>query len=313
MKIFRIFILTFPLLSSASELDIEWYNMQVIYKILKKNPVDQQYVLPIWRKFSRALESLINDPINYCFLMHPSISPPMLRIGFGNTTQFELNYLNNCLSLKNKNLLSLYQDVSIGGLPLDCPGKKCSVNTIGQMFYLGKILEQIDYESIDTFVEFGGGYGSLARITKSLLPNVSYVIIDLPELLAIQYLYLKTSLSNQTIVIYTPGNLVKGAINLVPVSILKDLNLKATVFASNFALSESPFSTQELLINKNFFNADVCYINGQVDSWGTNNSWQMPSHLIVIDTIKKLYKHTYTQPHHIFDGAVCSYEIIGVK
>lgn len=314
MKRFILLIL-FPTICHSVDLPTAWQEMQSIYKKLTDIPLDSRYILPIWQQFSRDLATLINGPINNQFLMHPSICPPMLRMGFGNTTQFELNYLNNCLTTKNSALIANYYDVEVGGLRLDCPGKKWSSNSVGQLFYLGKIIEQIDYEKIETFVEFGGGYGCLARITKSLLPKTTYVIIDLPELLAIQYLYLRATLDGVAIVVQTDpkGHIQKAAINLIPVSILEGIDLKATVFTSNFALSESPEITQKLVIHKQFFSATVCYVNGQIESWGSNNSWRMPSHLEVINSLKNLYPHTYLQPHHIFDGPVCSYEIIGVR
>ena len=45
-------------------------------------------------------------------------------------------------------------------------------------------------EAPDTIVEIGGGYGSLANKMRRIFPNCRYIILDLPEVLAIQFNHL---------------------------------------------------------------------------------------------------------------------------
>lgn len=49
--------------------------------------------------------------------------------------------------------------------------------------------------------EVGGGYGSLAYLLKRLNPNITVILTDLPERIALQYYYLSQSFHNTTIAV----------------------------------------------------------------------------------------------------------------
>ncbi len=314
------FLLLLLLLSSipvAADFNTEWHNMQKTYdKLIMQIPSHYETIMiPEWKKYQAIIAAFIKGTPTPNFLTHPPIMPSMVRIGFGRTQQFELNYLAHAISPKNETLFNTFKEHFIGGLGPDCPGKNFSSNALGQLFYLANILEQMDHEKVTNFIELGGGYGSLCYIVKSLIPHTTYIIIDLPEMIALQHLYLRLVLPNTPLIVHMSSGqqITPGAINLVPIFFMQNITISTDVFASHFALSECPIPTQQLIIDKKFFDAHVCFIVGEADGWGPTNAWYMPKHHTVVNAIKRLFTHSFSTIYHNFDGPICSYQITGVK
>lgn len=53
---------------------------------------------------------------------------------------------------------------------------------------------------VEVVVEIGGGYGGLARLLKTALPSLKLVLLDLPEVNAIQTYFLKTAFSEKKLI-----------------------------------------------------------------------------------------------------------------
>ena len=306
----------------CKDLEVEWKKMQAVYINLSVSfsqdihGLQQKYVFSEWKRYQETIGQVIMGKPNECILLSDTLLATMVRQGFSQSQQIELNYLDYFLSPKNKSLLSKFADLSFGGISLDCPERNYSVNTLGQLFYFAKIIEQKDYESIGSIVEFGSGYGCLCRIAKTLLPNTTYIMIDLPEFLAIQSFYLNMTLDNTEIIVHhtVPQSYKSGAIHLVPVFLLEDLNITADVFVSPFALSECSSAIQRLVIAKKFFNASLCYITGQINGGGTP---ELPGpfndQTTIVEGIKNVYTYNYYHPFHGFSGGKnCNYEIVGI-
>ena len=101
-----------------------------------------------------------------------------------------MNYVifKKCISDRNAALLKTYSDETFVSLPRQCKEFDCSTNSLSQLFVAMRILEHIKPEDVSTVLEFGGGYGNLAYAFHTFAPHANYIIIDLPEILAIQYL-----------------------------------------------------------------------------------------------------------------------------
>jgi hypothetical protein len=108
-------------------------------------------------------------------------------------------------------------------------------------------------------VEWGGGYGDLARIVRRMDRNLTYVILDLPALGAVQWVYLSSLEGEDAVHLVTAADpvVVPGKINLVASSFALDHMpaLTAEAFVSTWALTESPPSMQEAVIAREFFGA----------------------------------------------------------
>ena len=117
----------------------------------------------------------------------------------------------------------------------------------------------IDFWNCDSIIEWGGGNGSKNKIVRRMRPELTYIIIDLPELLALQYVYLTSIFGVDAVnVISSNAEIIKGKISLISShsSYWKESsNLKCEGFLSTWALTESPENDQIRVLKTAFFNA----------------------------------------------------------
>jgi hypothetical protein len=120
-----------------------------------------------------------------------------------------------------------------------------------------------------SIIEFGGGYGNMARIIRKMNPTVTYTLIDLPELLALQYIYLGSLESEKELNIVNIDNpdIVENKINFISSEFLVNENIKldAESFISTWALTESPESLQKYITKLNFFDAKKLCLASHID------------------------------------------------
>ena len=121
----------------------------------------------------------------------------------------------------------------------------------------------------DTIVEFGGGYGSMARIIRRMNPQTTYIIVDLPELLSLQYVYLGSLEGADEIHIITSNEdvVVTGKVNLISSELLLagKFELNCDAFISTWALTECPEYIQNFVSEKSFFSAKDVFIASRID------------------------------------------------
>lgn len=134
-----------------------------------------------------------------------------------------------------------------------------SGNKIHQTFHLKKFndFSKINLKEFNYVIEFGGGYGNMAKTFKRISPNINYIIFDTIEVNLLQYYYLKKSNIKVTM-----KNFKKKQVNLInDLKILKKLinkikHQKKTLFIANWSLSEIPISLRNKL---NFIFKDIDY------------------------------------------------------
>ncbi len=112
--------------------------------------------------------------------------------------------------------------------------------------------------SSSTVVEWGGGFGTMARLIHRMNPAVTYVILDLPEMLALQYVYLGSVLGVDRVnLVEKRDGIVRGAINFLPSGAVTSgaYELTAEGFLSTWALNESPMESQKFVLDRGLFGA----------------------------------------------------------
>jgi len=300
-------------------MQLEWQHMQQEYTQLiapfhsKMPSLESFFMHPYWKKQRQNMAQLILGAPDTHFLHRGPIAGPMVRKIWCSTQDYEVLFLQDCISKKTKQLIAQYVDTPFGGLTLEKRGLNCSINALGQLFFLAKLLDRNKVENIQTIMELGGGYGALARVTKTILPSITYIITDLPEYLAIQAFYLRSTMPGIIIKTHTcvPEKLEPGLVHLIPVFLLREMNNDIDIFISTAALSETPQTVQELVLQKKFFNAKATYLTGQLNKWGPQHNFE--HHSTLLNGMRQLYSLCITQPLHHFGGSLNCYEIYGTN
>lgn len=170
-----------------------------------------------------------------------------------------MNYLER--KVQKKKLKTLLLEDYVGVPILNNFKYKTSHNTIHHLYHIIKFLEitKSDLKSINTIIEWGGGYGNMAKLFKKLTENeITYIIIDIPIMCCIQWVYLSTIFSSEKINLIENINdsIKKNLINILPICFLENFNLNADLFISTWGLSESSKFSQDYLVKHNWFNSD---------------------------------------------------------
>jgi putative sugar O-methyltransferase len=297
------------------QFNMAWECMQKNYLKLQEsltnkgfNDNDKKYCHPHWFEAKEHVKRLICSSPNIHFLKDRVIESTMVPHGMGLPQRYELCMLQDCLDDVMREKIANFREPDTF-LPQECKEYNCSTNALNKLTYAAKVQSFI--QSPRTIIEFGGGYGCLAHIFKKCCPLSTIVLIDLPEFLAIQHLYLQIALPHDEIIVHTevPETLKEGAIHLVPVHFLSELSVAADLFISTFALSETPLTVQEMVFNKQFFHAQVCYIIGQLDGW----EGKFENHIPLHSAVRKLYKTVSCIPFYYTLEVCRSYEIVGLN
>lgn len=301
---------------SSNSFQVAWNGMQNRYKELVSSLYDQNlmhletnYCHPYWKEQKNLLKTILLGPADAeCFTKNP-IQGTMVCSGFSDYQIYELDYLTSCISEKTASHIFEYKDTPFPQIPFECAMLNCSSNTLVHLYYAAHVLEHM--QKPQHIVEFGGGYGNLARIFKTLIPEATIIIIDLPELIALQYLFLSVTAPHVTTLIHnqTPDIFEQGMIHLLPIHLIDSFTIKTDVFISTFALSEAPAIIQQKIIEAAFFQANIVYITGQLHGWIPYSSFEQ--HYSLFNALRTLHTHTYIQPfHYSFHNQLKSYEIL---
>lgn len=192
----------------------------------------------------------------WSFLSNQAIRDTMFVDGDSKWLEAQTNYLQRRLG-------SSYDRMTLEdalGAPKLIHGTKTSHNTIHHLYHIYYYLETTStkLKSINTVVEWGGGYGNLAKLwMRNVKPNSTYIIIDTALFCSIQSLYLGCIFGTKQINLLDKKSvgIVKGKINLVPLALLNSKNIEGDLFVSTWGLSESSAEAQDFVIRQHWFNA----------------------------------------------------------
>jgi hypothetical protein len=126
-------------------------------------------------------------------------------------------------------------------------------------------------------VEFGGGYGGIAELLTRIKSFSTYIIIDFDEMISLQMFYLKKSgILNVNVIQNLTDEVLSGSINLLPATLLGLYKgfPKVDLFLAMWSLSEADRDTQDLILDLDYFGAEVVYffyhVNPNSDIPNTN-------------------------------------------
>jgi len=211
-----------------------------------------------WKTFNSAAEKSLLPCPSFAFLKNSIVARTMFVSSGDKWLKKELSFLEE--KITEEQLRVLLQEDLVGKPILMNRKYMTSHNSIHHLYSIAKFLDctHCDLEQVNTIVEWGGGYGNMAKLFKRLKSeSMTYVIIDTPMFCCVQWLYLTTILGKDAVNLIqnAEDRVISGKINILPINFVSCYNIDADFFVSTWALSESSKYSQDFVINNNFFNA----------------------------------------------------------
>lgn len=219
-----------------------------------------KYTLPatkLWNENNSILRKIFLPMPPFDFLKNPTISRMMFVSVGGNVMRHELEFCQKVF--KKHNLRKLLVEDWIGEPLILNKEYLTSHNLIRHLYHLARFCSSTKepLTHLKTVVEWGGGYGSLARIYKRIVPDSTYILVDTPLFLTLQWLFLSVIFGPESVNIVKDASarIAKGKFNLLSASVIRNKNIKADLFLSTWGLSESPKESLNLVLTKKWFGA----------------------------------------------------------
>lgn len=209
-----------------------------------------------WWEFSQTIKNEVLIKPYFGFFRSPVIKETMTGLHYKKDHKL---LIENIYDTFNENTSELLNEDACGEpLLLRNCNYKTSFTRVMHCYQAAKLQEITDLQKNKMIMEWGGGYGGLCRIVKKINPNITYVIVDLPCSIALQFLYLSTVLSEDSVEIFDGLNFSAGKIILVPSTDLEKIpeSYSADIFVSSWALSESSSDAQKAVSDRKFFGAE---------------------------------------------------------
>lgn len=245
-----------------------------LYNEIPPDPIE--YITPFWQERLNNLRNDFSGCIPYDFLNNKTIKFTMF-VDYCEYNKIEYAYLKKHLSGTELKRLLTEDDVGKPNTNViaDEKGIVTSGNTIHHLYHIMRYLEELmegfgNWEKIGSIVEWGGGYGNMAKLFYRLnrfanyrffKENLTYIMIDTALFSCIQWIYLSSILGEDKVKIITkPGDMLeRRKINIVPLSAIadnKDFIWDIDLFISTWAISESTERARQFLIDRKCFNAN---------------------------------------------------------
>lgn len=227
-----------------------------LYEKISANNIDK-FVTPHWEKYNHILEKQFLPFPAFSFLRNPIIMFTMFATRGGSVMNNQINYLKKRVNIKK--LRSLLQEDYVGKPLIMDKEFLTSHNTIDNLYHLIKYREITGYrlKKAKCIIEWGGGYGNMAKIVRKINSSCTYILIDTPLQCCLQWLYLSSILGREKINLITDKRAVirEARINIFPLSFLETHNFRADFFISTWALSESSHFAQNYVFEQEYFQA----------------------------------------------------------
>ena len=218
----------------------------------------EEFTTPAWREWNTKVEAMFVPVPPFGFLRERIISYTMFVSAGGKWLNRQVAFLEG--EVPGPKLRRALMEDYVGCPLLMNASYLTSHNSIHHLYHLARFAHVTgqDLDEMMTVVEWGGGYGNLAKIFMRLgNGDGTYVIIDTPLFSCIQWLYLATTWGEERVhLLGDPEDKIQaGKINLMPVCFVRRHELSADLFISTWALSESSRLAQDYVVGRKWFNA----------------------------------------------------------
>ncbi len=238
-----------------------------LYEILRGRDAGE-FLLPKWAAINVRLESTLLPRPPFDFTRRPAIRDTMFAAFGGRFLRETMAFLES--RLPRERLKELLLEDTVGDPELLAVPYLSSHNSVVQLLHLLRFAAETrcDTAAFKTVVEWGGGYGLLAKIFRRqcLVPN-TYLIVDSPIFSCLQWLYLAAALGEETVhLLSRPQDRIEpGRINLIPLGLLEEHRLRADLFVSAWALEEGSQACVDYVLQRDWFGAErllLAYLAG---------------------------------------------------
>ena len=213
----------------------------------------------LWEAANREVEEILLPRPPWDFLRRRAIARTMFVDARGSWLRQQLDHLETTIGTER--LSELAPEDAAGAPRIAVPKYRTSHNTIHHLYHLMRFRESvgIDPHVVPRIVEWGCGYGNLAKLLwRSSNGALTYLGIDTPLFVALQWQYLTTTLGTEAVALVADeaAPIEEGKINLIPVGALERDDIAGSLFISTWALSESSAAAQDLVEERDWFGAD---------------------------------------------------------
>jgi hypothetical protein len=213
-----------------------------------------------WPAWAATVYASFQEGVSPRFLTHPDLVRTMVfgARQLGSACRQRAHFVAEVFGKEETK--RLLREDAIGGPRITDSRWLTSANRVHHAGHLARYYQvcKHDFATLESIVEWGGGYGNIARLVKRRNPKCTYLILDLPQLLALQYIYLGAILGEDAVHLGTPQDPQKpGVVNLLPSSAVAKgaVALRCDGFLSTWALNESPAELQRFVAERGFFGA----------------------------------------------------------
>lgn len=215
-------------------------------------------VTTLWRGYAATLEAQLLPSPPMDFLRLATIQETMALVRGGGMLAHELAFLS--AHVPEPRLRADLEEDLAGDPALQATAYACSHTLVHHLHHLERhrAATGADWRAMASVVEWGGGFGSLARLLRrSCDAPPTHVVVDLPISLTLQWTYLATIFGEDAVaVVDDPASgLRDGSVNLVPTAVARRMDLRAELFVSTWGLSEASRAEQERVAAGGWFGA----------------------------------------------------------
>ncbi|MBX5469438.1 MAG: FkbM family methyltransferase [Thermoleophilaceae bacterium] len=206
-----------------------------------------------WRDFVQSLAADVLPTPPFDFLNHGVIRRTMFVDYGGAQLELQLRRLEEHYG--ELRMRELVEEDPVGAPLLQAPAHLTSHNAVMHLYHLARYerTSGVDWSRIERVVEWGGGYGSMARLLHRVCGHdLTYVVVDLPLFSVLQWLYLGSVLGEDrvTFLTVTSPEVREGRVSIAPVGLVDAVDLRADLFVSTWALSECERAAQDYVAER---------------------------------------------------------------
>ncbi len=227
------------------------------YERMRGDTTHSDFVHPEWGRNIREVEAYFLEDFDPSFLDNPVINGSMVF------TNRQAHAVQWALLGRWRNSEEIRKYIG-GGASAHLSGTRqklsTAINSVHHLYHLSRYEQATgrEIEKARRVVEFGGGYGNLARVFLNFGRIARYAILDLPVFSCIQYVYLCTAFGPNRVRLENGAGEAAGeeTISLVPLPFIDRAVVEGDLFVSTWALSESTRQAYSYVKSRRWFGAE---------------------------------------------------------